>query len=1012
MARRNLSADEIRWILTVDAKGAQGEIQKFSSVIDRLKKENIAYAASTKEMNLFIKEQKERLRELEKQGKKNSVEYNAISKKITKAKYDIEQNTQAIKENNKAISDQNKKIEDVIKTMKVEDMTMSQLRRRANELQKQLDNTSKSLSPDSYKALQKELTEVTNRMGVVRNANRSLVQQFSAIPGPVGMASKAIVGVGTALKALIANPVGAVIMVIVGAFTALSKIINSNEESINLLNQILAPLKALLAAVLNVVQGLVVKFLEWTQVAIKGISWLLSKIPGLSGVMEKVNEKARDAIQLEKDKQALQIRTREQTVETAKKELEIAKLRNESKRRDLYSDSVRLEKLNEAVRLEKEISEEKVYQAKESLRLLELEASRTKNLGEIEDKLAQARANVYNAEKEHYNHTRRLESEISSTVLEGQRERAAAAKEAEQKRTEAARKALDDQLKDIENNLNQEINILKKQRAEGLLVEKDYNEKVRQLTISDLHRKITIKGQERSQILQYESQILDEQLNQQQDADKLLLQELTKAKDQQIQMIEAARNKKLEMLQETETDQKLYALRAQEIEVSTAAMREAVYKEFAETIEKAEFQNAQNRIAAVEENGKQILVSESATLKARDALQKRYLKTSADFERLYNVKNWEQRRADELAILERYRQENLMSEETYRTALAAIEKKYQDEKQKAREQAMLTGLKDQYEKELEVLQEFLQNQFLSHEEYEEALLKLRLRYAAKYAQDAASYMQESNSIVSDLMQAETLNVEKRYDAEIAAAGNNAEKVEALEKEKAKKKLAIEKKYADVQFAITAAQIVASTAMAVMQAFAQLGPIAGAIAGAIVAVAGVAQLVVANAQRKKVKSMTLDSGGSGDTPPPTGKITMREGFAEGGYNTDYSGGGYTPQVGKYEQTGWVPIHGGEYVVASDEMARPDVVDKVRSIERIRRRRTLKNSNSQGFAEGGHNSPNSAISAGMNADRKAMENLSRIVQRLLDGDVVINYGITEMEAKQRRKQEVESTFTKQS
>lgn len=53
-------------------------------------------------------------------------------------------------------------------------------------------------------------------------------------------------------------------------------------------------------------------------------------------------------------------------------------------------------------------------------------------------------------------------------------------------------------------------------------------------------------------------------------------------------------------------------------------------------------------------------------------------------------------------------------------------------------------------------------------------------------------------------------MEAKYDAEIAAAQGNAQEVERLETEKAQKKLEIEKKYADVQFAVKASQIIADT----------------------------------------------------------------------------------------------------------------------------------------------------------------------------------------------------------
>ena len=51
------------------------------------------------------------------------------------------------------------------------------------------------------------------------------------------------------------------------------------------------------------------------------------------------------------------------------------------------------------------------------------------------------------------------------------------------------------------------------------------------------------------------------------------------------------------------------------------------------------------------------------------------------------------------------------------------------------------------------------------------------------------------------MQAEESNVDAKYDAEIQAAQGNSEKVEQLEKQKANEKLKIQKKYADVNFAM-------------------------------------------------------------------------------------------------------------------------------------------------------------------------------------------------------------------
>lgn len=117
------------------------------------------------------------------------------------------------------------------------------------------------------------------------------------------------------------------------------------------------------------------------------------------------------------------------------------------------------------------------------------------------------------------------------------------------------------------------------------------------------------------------------------------------------------------------------------------------------------------------------------------------------------------------------------------------------------------------------------------------------------------------SAFNSFKQMELDNVESRYDAEIEAAQGNADEVERLEQEKAQKKLDIEKKYADVQFAVKASEIIANTALAIMTAYGQLGPIAGSIFAALMGATGALELAVANKERQKVKNMTLSGNKS-------------------------------------------------------------------------------------------------------------------------------------------------------
>ena len=109
------------------------------------------------------------------------------------------------------------------------------------------------------------------------------------------------------------------------------------------------------------------------------------------------------------------------------------------------------------------------------------------------------------------------------------------------------------------------------------------------------------------------------------------------------------------------------------------------------------------------------------------------------------------------------------------------------------------------------------------------------------------------------------NIEAKYNKELELAAGDSDRINQIEREKAEKKLEVEKKYADVQFAIKASQIIANTAMAISLCFAQLGPIAGPVMAGVMAAAGAVQLAAAEAEREKVKSQTLEgvsSAGSG------------------------------------------------------------------------------------------------------------------------------------------------------
>lgn len=240
----------------------------------------------------------------------------------------------------------------------------------------------------------------------------------------------------------------------------------------------------------------------------------------------------------------------------------------------------------------------------------------------------------------------------------------------------------------------------------------------------------------------------------------------------------------------------------------------------------------------------------------------------------------EQQRDQKLEVLKGYYQaaldlakqngeDTVQVEKAYKDVQKQIEKEYtakhkelldqQDDKKKQARQALGFDQQSEYDQQLTQLQQALDNQYITQEEHEKRMQQLKKESFMKQAQ---YYTDLFSNAVGALQNAEMANVDAKYDAEIKAAEGNTALQEKLEKKKANEKLKIQKKYADVNFAMQAAQIISNTATSIMKAYSEMGPIAGSVAAALMGVTGAAQLAVANAERQKVKRMTLNGSASG------------------------------------------------------------------------------------------------------------------------------------------------------
>lgn len=283
--------------------------------------------------------------------------------------------------------------------------------------------------------------------------------------------------------------------------------------------------------------------------------------------------------------------------------------------------------------------------------------------------------------------------------------------------------------------------------------------------------------------------------------------------------------------------------------------------------------------------------------------------------------------------------------------IAALNYQYQEQMWQLQE---LVGLSwaDEYERELAKLENYHRQGLISTKDYEKKKLELGVTNAKKYFD---YYANLSGSMFSAIQDAEIAQSDAKYDVLIQQAKNNGEDTAALEEEKENKKLEIQKKYADVNFAIKVSQIIADTAVSIMKAFADLGPIGGAIAAAMLTATGVAQVVSAKAERDKIKNMqpSNTAGSSGTVAAPAKAERVLSGYSDGGYTGDGD---------RYEVAG--VVHRGEYVVPKPIMDNPRVVDAVGTIEAIRRNKILGSgmaaAPSAGYADGGYTAPAPSLS----------------------------------------------------
>lgn len=530
------------------------------------------------------------------------------------------------------------------------------------------------------------------------------------------------------------------------------------------------------------------------------------------------------------------------------------------------------------------------------------------------------------------------------------------------------------------------ISALNTQHASNLLaIEQKYYTKSTQMAFKDAAKKKELETGQNKNVAQAQQKLEEARIAAEEKYQAVMSQLIEQGKIQQTLTLEQERDAKLELLSG----------------YYNAALQLA--KQSGEDTSAVESAYQQARINILSEyNDKQLAKVKELEQKKAQARQEYGLDTFSD---------------QYAARRKKIEDDSVLNEQERQQALTLLDQQAEEHRLQIRQQYGLASQQELYNTELDQLKMHLQNKEISEEEYEEAVKNMKI---AKMKEAFDFYSNLSSGAVQALQQAEEANVDAKYDAEIEAAKKAGKDTTELEKKKADEKLKIQKKYADVNFAIKASQIIADTATSIMKAYADLGPIAGSIAAALMGVTGVAQLSAANAERQRVKRMSL-SGAGGSASASGARVAT--GLESGGsidverkqdgkmfradYDPDRRGFIDKPTVlvgeGGYG-------HSKEWVASNAAVENPTVAPFIDIIDRAQRAGTIRTldmnkflvQQAQGRASGGYVTPTVNDVRGVVKDSykdTLIERLTDVLDRLSVDGIPASVSLNEIEQKQQ-------------
>jgi len=366
-------------------------------------------------------------------------------------------------------------------------------------------------------------------------------------------------------------------------------------------------------------------------------------------------------------------------------------------------------------------------------------------------------------------------------------------------------------------------------------------------------------------------------------------------------------------------------------------------------IEKQRYINGEITAETYEQRQKEI---QRQGLQDKIDISKKYLKDSLAYQsQLLDMTLQEQMKLQEEADKVAAKETAKRLDEEAKALQKQIEEEAKENERLQKLAMDLTGATREvaFQAELADLETLIAQKLIDEEEYQKAKAEIIQRYQAEQREyditawknslnTAKKYLSQISTAMNNLQEAKMAQLEAQMNAELEAAGDNAERREQIEQDYEAQKLKVQQRYADVNMGIQIAQALANGASAILATYAQLGfTPAGIAASALMAVVTATEVAMLVAQRNAIRSASVQSSSGSSTPAPVAQRTVN------GYST----GGYTERAGSDMQEVGV-VHANEWVAPASMVRAHPVL--FRSLESMRRKERVK-SGVPGFADGG-------------------------------------------------------------